>query len=169
MLELIEEYEESKRMLRKALPNADEVDIPKINSMITEIDYALEYLKLGHNPAHYRGIYKSSGYIPKMSNKQKVLLRDQQVIERFYNKSLWESDDNEISNEKEQALNLTLQVLKKEHLEILIMFELLEYTYKEIAEMLDMSVGTIKSIISRSKRKLLKEGERTLFNPYMNE
>ncbi len=67
------------------------------------------------------------------------------------------SDNPEISYEKKEESNYILQCLNKlpeQHREILILRDIRGFSYEEIAEIIDCSIGTVKSRISRARLKL---------------
>jgi len=62
-----------------------------------------------------------------------------------------------ISNESWQKIKEILGVLSQEKREIIILFDIQGYSFREISELLDMPEGTVKSKWSRAKNRLRKE------------
>jgi len=56
--------------------------------------------------------------------------------------------------EKNEEVQKALQELSPEHREVLVLREMREMSYEEIAESLGISVGTVRSRISRGREKL---------------
>jgi RNA polymerase sigma-70 factor (ECF subfamily) len=66
-----------------------------------------------------------------------------------------ELPSTEISNdEKKEFVNKALQMLSKEHREVLVLREYVNYGYHEIAETLGISVQAVKSRIFRARAEL---------------
>ncbi len=66
-----------------------------------------------------------------------------------------ELPSTEISNdEKKEFVNKALQMLSKEHREVLVLREYVNYGYNEIAETLGISVQAVKSRIFRARAEL---------------
>ena len=93
------------------------------------------------------------------------------ALQKFRKKSIIKFDDIEESKipdekvyvdveEKEISLNLLLSLINKLPPQYQLIFNLYvldEYTHKEISEILDISVGTSKSNLSRARKLLKKE------------
>jgi RNA polymerase sigma-70 factor (ECF subfamily) len=93
------------------------------------------------------------------------------ALQKFRKKSIIKFDDIEESKipdekvyvdveEKEISLNFLLSLINKLPPQYQLIFNLYvldEYTHKEISEILDISVGTSKSNLSRARKLLKKE------------
>jgi len=67
------------------------------------------------------------------------------------------ADTPEESYEKKESSQYILECLEKlpdQHREIIILRDIRSFSYEEIAEILDCSIGTVKSRISRARIKL---------------
>lgn len=62
-----------------------------------------------------------------------------------------------LQEERIQQLRAALKKLPVEFREVLLLYEIEGWSYKEIASALDMPVGTIMSRLSRARRRLRKE------------
>lgn len=63
-------------------------------------------------------------------------------------------DEPMLRAERIAMVREALQTLTEEHRSILVLREMQEYSYEEIAEILDISIGTVRSRLSRSRRQL---------------
>ena len=61
-----------------------------------------------------------------------------------------------LEKEKQQVLWQGIYELKKNHREIIVLKDIENYSYEEIAAILDLSVGTVKSRLSRARIQLKK-------------
>ena len=59
-----------------------------------------------------------------------------------------------------EILKKTINSLPEENRKTLILREMDGYSYEEIAELLNVSVGTVKSRISRAKERIRSEFEK---------
>ena len=66
---------------------------------------------------------------------------------------------DELYEQKEQAeyIQFLLNQLKPEHRMVLLLKDIMEFSYDEIAQMLDVSSGTIKSRLSRARELLRRK------------
>jgi RNA polymerase sigma-70 factor (ECF subfamily) len=55
-----------------------------------------------------------------------------------------------------------MQMLTKEHRTIIVLRHMEEFTYEEIAEILDISVGTVRSRLHRARAQLLENLKRIM-------
>lgn len=52
---------------------------------------------------------------------------------------------------RRDAIESTLSALSLEHREVILLVDLLEYDYKEVADILDVPVGTVRSRLARAR------------------
>lgn len=63
-------------------------------------------------------------------------------------------DERLLRNERVLSVRLALQQLTEEHRSILVLREMEEHSYETIAEILGISIGTVRSRLSRARRQL---------------
>ena len=63
-------------------------------------------------------------------------------------------DESMLRNERVAMVRQALQTLTEEHRNILVLREMQDHSYEEIAEILDISIGTVRSRLSRARRQL---------------
>lgn len=63
-------------------------------------------------------------------------------------------DEPLLREERVAMVNLALQQLTDEHRQILVMREMQEMSYEDIAEILEINIGTVRSRLSRARNQL---------------
>jgi len=130
------------------------------------------FIKAYENLINFRGDSKFSVWIYKLTYNMCIdFLRKKQkrnitsLTQTDDDSTLSESDIQDISNLPEDiverkelmaAVNSAINSLSHEHREILIMRSYSDMSYKDIAETLYISEGTVKSRIARARQALLK-------------
>ncbi len=77
-------------------------------------------------------------------------------------------DERMLREERVKMVQLALQKLSEDHRSILVLREMEEHAYEDIAEILQISIGTVRSRLSRARSQLklvLEEMERADDNP----
>ena len=65
-------------------------------------------------------------------------------------------DEAMLRDERVQLVRIAIDTLTEEHRRILILREMEEFAYEEIAEILQISIGTVRSRLSRARGQLKK-------------
>lgn len=71
-------------------------------------------------------------------------------------------DEGMLQDERVQSVRKALKLLSEDHREILVLREMEECAYEDIAQILDISIGTVRSRLSRARtalRNVLEEME----------
>jgi len=63
-------------------------------------------------------------------------------------------DASMLRDERVALVRRAIETLSEEHRRILVLREMDEFSYEEIAEILDISIGTVRSRLSRARRQL---------------
>jgi len=79
-------------------------------------------------------------------------------------KNVTELTTEQNHNEFKDAVHAALQQLPVRHREIIVLKDIEDYTYEEIAEILECEMGTVKSRLSRARTAL-----RKILEPYISE
>jgi RNA polymerase sigma-70 factor (ECF subfamily) len=66
------------------------------------------------------------------------------------------------SKEEEMAIQVALGKLSREHRSIIVLRDIEGFSYNEIADVLDVSIGTVKSRLARARADLKKSLMRYL-------
>ncbi|GKX30017.1 RNA polymerase sigma factor [Vallitalea longa] len=95
--------------------------------------------------------------------------QDGTVHKQFVDKSLT-PEEKAIKNENVRFIRESIDELKEEHKMIIILRDIKGYSYDDIADILDISIGTVKSRISRARaslKKIIKETQEQNINFYV--
>ncbi len=90
------------------------------------------------------------------------LTRNKKKEETELEESLFLDNFNRSEAEMKRTLLLALDKLPLEHAEILRLYYFDRFSYKEIAELMGINIGTVKSRLNRAKKYLKAELEKRL-------
>nr|WP_278187292.1 MULTISPECIES: sigma-70 family RNA polymerase sigma factor [Bacillaceae] len=133
----------------------DEEDKKAIAGMISDLEFALEWMKSGRNPDARRGIDKHGVYLTDPA------VLDVLPVHPFYKEisqdgTGWNGMNNEII---EDAL-CTLTVREKD---IFLMIKVEGITYEYTAELLGIKKSTVQSHLERAEKKIAQRKNESLF------
>lgn len=154
MEQLIAEYKESLKVVRNLHSTADEKDKKIIAGMISDLEYAIEWMTTGRRPGLRRGIERRAAY-------QRERPFDPILIQTYFRSM----DDNDYEWDKHQPedgipywdkmrIEDALSVLTEREKEIYLMSRGYSLPFSQIAKYLGISVNTVKSNIKRAERKI---------------
>ncbi len=129
-------------------------------------------LKIWKQLKHYKGDAKLSTWIYRLTTNQCIdLLRknkkhstDLSIFQRNEKEEEWlleEVSKEDVAGEIEakalkEVIELGLSELKPEYRAIIVLKDIQDYSYEEIATILEISLGTVKSRLSRARGALKK-------------
>ena len=87
-------------------------------------------------------------------NKSVNWIREQQKLRTAYNNHEPDENDENVQPEAEEKVRRAIKLLPREHRVILSMFYTDNYPVSEIAEILALPVGTVKSRLFNARKKL---------------
>lgn len=119
------------------------------------------FFKFVKNVNRYNFNYEFSTFIYTLVRREAI------SIKRFFKKVFYSFDDVRISKsnsldvnfENKELIQFLMNKLTKKEREIIILREIEDFKYDEISKMLNVKVGTLKSLHSRGIKKL-----RTIIN-----
>lgn len=102
--------------------------------------------------------------IVPLSLDEPVATLEGQEMEKEIADSSWAADHIYEQKEFSEYVQRLLDEMKPEHKTAIILRDIMEFSYEEIAAVLNCSIGTVKSRISRARSILQKKlGDRELF------
>jgi len=168
MQDLIQQYKESLRKVRKAKESANEVDRSILSGMERDLEFAIKWMETGRMPGSRRGAERRAAY-------QREFPADPQrfPFDRFTAHDPFADDDYQIVYGGSTMINVkaekeidpiddktiglideALSCLSEREREAFEMKRVGGLSYGEIAETLDVNVGTVKSLLHRANKKL---------------
>jgi positive control factor len=149
---LINEYTIGKKELEKyrdQLDTDDPLDQEErkiISSMISDMEYALEWLKLGRRPGNRRGIERRSVY-------QRTALMNNMDI--FTSLELSEPNIQLTEEQRKKLVDILIDFSLRER-QCYLMHMAKGMSYAEIAKELNISRRTVQQYVERAKEKVKK-------------
>lgn len=161
-MDLIEQYEETLKQLIEEKENAREADLKIISGMISDIRYALEWMRTAKQPDIKRGIERRSAYQRNKSVNPLLMQRYLRSTETLYE---WDDKPKEsvISEWERIKLEDALSTLTENEREVYMMFKGNCLSMDKISKILNVSKGTIQKSLQRSEIKIAKQLQESLF------
>ncbi|AXM89371.1 Fis family transcriptional regulator [Anoxybacillus ayderensis] len=162
MNNLIQQYKESLKTARKMYRSATDEDKKVIAGMISDLEFAIEWMETGRCPENRRGIERRAAY-------QREKLFDPLLMQKYFrsNEPVYEWDDHEkesiITSWDKQRIEDALSVLTEREKEVYLMSRGYCLTYSEIANYLCISSSSVQTMIERAEKKIQKRISESLF------
>jgi len=162
MNDLVQEYKKSLKMARKMYIKASEEDKKIIRGMISDLEFAIEWMETSRMPGNRRGIERRAAY-------QREKPFDPLLMQKFFRSSepVYEWDDHEeeslITEWDRQRIEDALSVLTDREREVYLMSRGYCLTYSEIANYLCISSSSVQTMVERAERKIKKRINESLF------
>jgi positive control factor len=162
MEKLLKQYIETLKATRNLLEKADDEDKPIIRGMISDLEFAIEWMSTGRRPGNKRGIERRAAY-------QREKPFDPLLMQKFFRSSekVYKWDDHEkehvITEWDRQRIEDALSVLTDREREVYLMSRGYCLTYSEIANYLCISSSSVQTMVERAERKIKKRINESLF------
>jgi len=156
MKELIEEYTQTLKRIRKLKEKAGEEDRKIIASMESDLHYAIQWMKTGRNPNARRGAERLAAY-----QKEKPI--DPIHIQRYVTKSVFEQPEGEVSRHDLERIEDALSCLTEIEKEVYLMARGHCIPRSEIALMIGVERGTVNKILTRADEKVKERTKYSIF------
>lgn len=145
---LLIEYENGRKGLVRMKNKLGETDLDKqdkthINSMINDMSFSIEWMKLGRRPGNMRGIDKRSAYQRRVLVDMDLMPSlDIQPEERALNES-----------EKQALINILIDLSHRER-QCYLLHMAQGWSMQEIADELKIKKPSVQKFIDRAKNKI---------------
>lgn len=171
MQDLIQQYKESLRKVRKAKETANEVDRSILSGMERDLEFAIKWMETGRMPGSRRGAERRAAYereLPadphrmEMTGKYFRPAGAAYIVEQVSNYGI---EEPEIDEDDRETIRLfiddILSCLSEREREVFEMRHVGGLEYHEIAEELGISIGTVLQLSDRAEKKIerWKRGE----------
>ncbi|OEH53135.1 Fis family transcriptional regulator [Oceanobacillus sp. E9] len=148
--QLLIEYEEGRKGLKSMSDQLNPDENPKdkedkrqINSMITDMSYAMDWMRTGRRPGNLRGVDKRSAY-------QKRVLYD---MELFPSLDI-EPEERTLSEREKQDLYDILIELSHRERQCYLLHMANGHSMSQVSEILGIKKSSVQSFIQRAKKKI---------------
>lgn len=163
MKKLMQQYIETRKELESSKVGATEKDISIINGMISDINYALEWMRTAKQPGKTRGIERRAAY-----EREKPC--DPLLMQRYVRSTVmpvyeWDMEAKEsvISEWDRTQLEDALSTLTDREKEIYVMSRGHGLTQDKISSYLKLSRNTVKTYLERADKKIGQRISESLF------
>ncbi|KAB2334278.1 sigma-70 family RNA polymerase sigma factor [Bacillus mesophilum] len=158
---LIAEYRKSLRIAKQmkrifdntmepSLEALEELKI--INGMISDLEYAIEWMKSGRNPDGRRGV-----------DKHGVYLTDPALLDVLPVQGVKPSDNKEMDSLQRELVEDALCTLTKRERDVFMMIKVEGLTYEHTADLLGIKKSTVQTHFERAEQKVEKRKTESLF------
>lgn len=164
MEELIQQYDHALAEMVRRQKNVCEKDKLLVSGMVSDLEYALEWMKTGRQPGNRRGIERRAAY-------QRERPFDPVLMQRYFRsgkEDVYEWDDhreeNLITARDRKRIDDVLSVLTKRELEVYLMSRGHCLSFGQIANQLCVSKGTVQKMIERAEAKITKKKKEQMLH-----
>jgi len=161
--QLIYEYKQSLKAAREMYTNSSEEDRKIISGMISDLEYAIEWMKTSRMPGNRRGIERRAAY-------QREKPFDPLLMQKYFrskDEEVYEWDDHvkehKLSDWDMQRIDDALSVLTEKEKEVYLMSRGHCLSYTQIANYLCISRGAVQKMIERAEKKIAERIKESLF------
>ncbi|MGG0641554.1 sigma-70 family RNA polymerase sigma factor [Bacillus altitudinis] len=150
-------YEQLKDKEEKQMSDQDKHDQKMIASMVSDLEYVVEWLEIGREPGARRGLDRRSVY-------QRTILANPEVLEALSHEyTLIQEKEREVSERDKRRIDEALSVLTDREKDVFFMHTTQGLSFSEIAIMLDVKKGTVQKHMERARTKMSKKVQERLF------
>lgn len=153
--EVLDDKNSSKQKKAQAQESVNDFlhELSIYRSIRSDLVYSIHWMEKGHSPENTRGIDRRAAY-----QKEKPI--DPVLLQRYFRSRQpefpWERDpkENVITRSEKEILDRATKALTKKELEVFLLFKGRSFSQYQIAEMLDISRNSVKTMISRANKKI---------------
>lgn len=156
MEDLLKLYKEARAKLMKAKEQPmDEEDKKLINSMLSDVQYAIDWLHKGHNPGPRRGIHRRSG-------RQRTVTVDPLHMQSYAQPAACGSPTTLSDHERFQIDDALSTLSERERQAYMLRFGLC-FTIGQVALEMDISKSSVQKMLERAIKKIDDNKANSLF------
>lgn len=155
MDELLKSYRETRSQLMGYKLTAPEEEYPVINSMLSDVQFAIDWLQRGHNPAPRRGIHRRS-------RAQRTIVTDPLRLQSYAQPAACGSPTT-ISDHERFQIDDALSTLSEREKQAYILHYGLCFSIGQTAKEMGISRGAVETNLKRAKQKVNESKANSLF------
>jgi positive control factor len=137
---------------KKKLTPRDDEDINAIAGMISDLEFALEWMRSGRNPEAKRGVDKTGVY-----------LTDPAILDVLPVPNIIKSVAKEITDFNRELIDDALCTLTSREKDIFFMIKVEGLTYENTADLLGVKKSTVQTHLERAEKKIEQRKQKSLF------
>ncbi|MBC2239772.1 sigma factor-like helix-turn-helix DNA-binding protein [Listeria booriae] len=145
MKDLIREYNQALRELEAMRVIASEEDSVIIGGMISDVRYALEWMRSARMPGNRRGIERRSSY-------QREVCIDSVQLQAYVRNQ--ETNESTISAWDKEKIDNCLSILSDQQKDCFYMHVAKMYSLEDVATILGLQKTTVQNHVDRAKNKI---------------
>lgn len=148
-------YQLSLKGAERAYRKADADDKKVISGMVSDCEYAIEWLSTGRRPGNKRGIERRAGY-------EREILLDPVRMQAFASRSTAGSPSN-LTDDQRVMIEEALRYLSPRQRECYILAHGECFSFGQIANMLGISRSSVQAYVEEAQRRVSEELQSNLF------
>ncbi|MGJ9381792.1 sigma factor-like helix-turn-helix DNA-binding protein [Salipaludibacillus sp. CF4.18] len=164
MKELIKEYKQSLDWIKKALESADDEDQMYLKQMKSNLEFSIEWMKVGHAPGVVRGIERRAVYEREKAFDPLLMQKYFRTVENDYSWTEKNGEESLVTPFDIERIDDALSVLSAKEKEMYLMAKGNCLTQYQIAEYCGISRNTVKTTIERANKKIAAHISISLFS-----
>lgn len=155
MDDLLRQYRETRSLLMGYKTIAPEEEQDLISSMLSDIQYAIDWMNRGHQPDPRRGINRRS-------RRQRTILIDPLQMQS-YAQPAGHGSPTRLSEYERYQIEDALSTLSEREREVYVMKYGKCFSTNEIANLMNVKKGTIQGYLKKAEEKIQKSLQNSLF------
>lgn len=156
MEELLGQYKRTRALLMKAKGEPmDEEDTKLLNSMLSDVQFAIDWLQRGHTPEARRGIHRRSG-------RQRTMLVDPLRMQSYAQPEACGSPTT-LSDHERFQIDDALSTLSEREKQAYILRYGLCFSIGQVALEMDITRSSVQKMLERAAEKITDNKANSLF------
>lgn len=136
--------------------------ISKLNSIIDSLEYSIEWMELGHEPAPRRAIHRRSGI------QREVCVTDIETMRQWfvYEHGIaydFEDDEPKVSEWDKIRMEDAMSTMSTQEKKVFLLKHEKNLSYSQISDEMEISVRSVRSYLHRGEEKIQNQIDGSLF------
>ena len=153
--DLLKSYRITRSLLMKAKIDAKEEDEPLIRAMLSDVQFAIDWINRGHEPDARRPIHRRSG-------RQRTITKDPLYMQSYAQPSACGSPTT-LSDHERFQIDDALSTLSEREKQAYTLRYGLCFSIGQVAQEMDISRGAAQTMLDRAEVKIKDNKESSLF------
>ncbi|ECJ9747520.1 sigma-70 family RNA polymerase sigma factor [Listeria monocytogenes] len=141
---------------------AEKTTMSKLKSIIDSLEYSVEWMELGHEPAPRRAIHRRSGL------QREICVTDIEKMRQWFayeHGNAYEFEENEpkISEWDKIRMEDAMSTMSEQEKKVFLLKHEKNLSLSQISDELEISIRTVRSYLSRGEEKIQQQIDGSLF------